>query len=544
MRTAAVALALTAIAAVRFVGLGGGEFSQWDECLYAARARAVAEGSVLDQTSEAVGGLYSSSHPPLAIWAMALSRTVFPSPLGDRIPPAAAGVLLALLSYFWLRMLRPNSPRGMPLVAATVVGLSAPTFAYSRLAQLDVPVVALLSLSLFLFARAVQRDSRALSVASGLALGLCLMTKIGVGWFAAPVYLIAAFAAFAARSGEFGARRILSHAILAFATALVVALPWHVMMYVRHGHAFFDSYFLFHLRQRAFVGVEGNLPALGSFFFANQLVIVLPASVLVVSALVREFRECIRGKTEIGVAMLVAWFAVSFLVVSMMRTKLAPYLIIVAVPAGLLAVYELSRLIEKPPRAVVWSVLVSATVVGLGWSFYPEARVALRSGVLPNVLAFAFALAALLGVVVYFSLKRKLFSHAVVSAFLIAALVVPAVLSAAVESTTHKPRPGMPRVADLLEREPDASLLVVGNKRNPQVHYYLRTNEDEPSRRYAHFEPISGDYIFGSPGEYDWVLVERDDFPPTDEADLLCRFLPGHHRVLTTDGYYLLGPVG
>ena len=49
-----------------------GEVQPWDEALYCVRANACLQfGAWLDQTQYAVGGLYSSTHPPLLIWLMA-----------------------------------------------------------------------------------------------------------------------------------------------------------------------------------------------------------------------------------------------------------------------------------------------------------------------------------------------------------------------------------------------------------------------------------------------------------------------------------------
>src|SRR3972149_5023847 len=74
------------VCGLRFVNLGFGEIQEWDEALYAVRAKAIVQlgdwptkdlTGWLDQTAYSVGGLYSAAHPPLYIWLTAITYRLF-----------------------------------------------------------------------------------------------------------------------------------------------------------------------------------------------------------------------------------------------------------------------------------------------------------------------------------------------------------------------------------------------------------------------------------------------------------------------------------
>ena len=72
------AIALAAVALMRFVNLGFLDLQAWDEALYAVRAETIAQfGAILDQTPFSIGGLYSSLHPPLYVWLTSVSFLLF-----------------------------------------------------------------------------------------------------------------------------------------------------------------------------------------------------------------------------------------------------------------------------------------------------------------------------------------------------------------------------------------------------------------------------------------------------------------------------------
>src|SRR3990170_4016742 len=96
-----VVASLLLVGLLRFVNLGFGEIQEWDEALYAVRAKSVANfGDWLDQSNHSVGGLYSASHPPLFVWLTALGYEVLGiSNFSTRLWSAIFGCGLIFVAY-------------------------------------------------------------------------------------------------------------------------------------------------------------------------------------------------------------------------------------------------------------------------------------------------------------------------------------------------------------------------------------------------------------------------------------------------------------
>ena len=84
-----------------FISLGAMEIQPWDEALYAIRAKSIIDfGAFWDQTRYTIGGLYSSTYPPMSVWIMALSMKIFgETGFAIRLFPALSSGVSLILMY-------------------------------------------------------------------------------------------------------------------------------------------------------------------------------------------------------------------------------------------------------------------------------------------------------------------------------------------------------------------------------------------------------------------------------------------------------------
>ena len=213
--------------------------SQWDEAYHALVAKNLAahplkptlyEEKVLptDDREWSKAGVWLHK-PPLPLWLMAASITVF----GEnerfiRLPSVVLDTITILLLFLLAAELFRSKPAG--LIAA---GLYAVNPLMIRLVSGRIPDdgphvvnVFFITLTVYLFAVAARKNSRAYSLAAGASLGLgtLCMSAVALLGLAAPLPLL-----FSLR-GARGTARLLAVALLPFAAA---ALPWPALIQAR-----------------------------------------------------------------------------------------------------------------------------------------------------------------------------------------------------------------------------------------------------------------------------------------------------------------------
>ena len=351
-----------------FLQLTAGEIQPWDEGLYAFRAKAIVHGAdFFDQTNGSIGGLYSSTYPPLSVWIMALFMKIFgENTLSVRLFSALCSVAsLVLIHRICERFTSKRNALAAPiLLLGTLVWNT-----YSRQGMTDVPLVffALLALESVLTMVESRETSQKVRWACvfAIALAASLMTKIVVSFM--PLLFIAML--------FFDKDKIFERNILIIAAVIGIGLatPWYAMMIARHGAEFYGALFVPHI----YAAVENNTRSLGLLYYFNQLLISNPIflfSLLFSSLMVsHKFRRKIFDKyadNYILRAMLV-WFAGGFVIFSLSVTKLEHYSVYLVIPGILLAVkfYEKMDLLIRSPRqkTTVFIALSFTAIWSLSW---------------------------------------------------------------------------------------------------------------------------------------------------------------------------------
>ena len=470
-------LMILLIGAFRFVSLGFKDLQAWDEALYAVRSIVIVQhGAWLDQTRWAIDGLYSSLPPPFVIWITALSFLLFGiSEFAARFGSALFGALTLFVIYGIGKRLRSKS---VGFLAALLFGLNPFVTFYARQGQLDTTLTFFLALAAYFILSALQQDDRWKAVLVGLSLGGALMTKLFVG-FGIPLALVALLPLVGRQERASLARLTW----VSLSVALVVALPWHVFMTVAHG----DGNPMFFLTQsqlfeRAVSGIEGNVKPLGIFYFVNQLLILFPVGIAwFVLGMVRAGRA--RERDWLLIAL---WFAVFFVVFSLMRTKLPVYTLPMLVPASLIAAGAMDDAFTGETSARSFRLLLGATGLAILWSasqLWRDLAKQLLSGlfhlnlpsqrILPGLLPplvialFIMAVVWTLKSETLFAFAKKHFREG-----LVILTALPTLYHVSI-SDRFAYRDGATELAALVSARSYASIVVAGYERNPQLTYYL-----------------------------------------------------------------------
>lgn len=469
--------ALLAVGLLRFLNLGFLDLQAWDEALYAIRAEGILRfGGFLDQTPFAIGGLYSSLHPPLCVWLMSLSFLFLGvTEFAARFCSALFGGLTLLVIY---RLGKEIQSPKVGFIAAMLFGLNPFVTFFARQGQFDTLLVFFLSISILFYMKLEVEGQVRFAIFAGLAVGAALMTKLFVG-LGIPLTF---FLWKAATAGD-GRKTLWRSFALSLATAILVAAPWHIYMTAVRGHGnplfFLDASALL---DRSVYGVEGNVKPLEVVYFVNQLFVLFPLGVIWFGyGFYRAFK--VKDRSWLLLAL---WFAVFFIVFSLMRTKLSVYMLPMLVPASLIG----AKVISEFHSGAYSSRLATVFIGGMGLSFLWASNQMWRNmtksilseflhGRFPN----AFALTSLLPFIIllccllflaYFLYRQETFYQ--LRAALPTLVLLPSFVLCfynVIGYDQYHYKDGARELAELVADRQPSTIVVAGFDRNPQLTFYL-----------------------------------------------------------------------
>ena len=468
---------LIGAALIRFVNLGFLDLQAWDEALYAVRAQAVVQGGLwVDQTALAIDGLYSSLHPPLYVWCTSLAYQLLGiSEVSARLVSALSGGTTVFAIYYLGKELHSKQTG---IMAALFFAFTPFTVFYSRQGQFDTLLVLFLTLSVLAVVKGMRRPQRFQQLLAGLFLGCALMTKLFIACGIPVVYALWIFATHPENRRDHW--RAMAVILLAAST---VAIPWHVYMIIHHGDG--NPFFFFEssaIVQRALFGIEGNVKPLEILYYPNQLLVLFPFGTC--AFLYWAWRS---AKTRDPRWMfLTLWFLFFFAVFSLMRTKLAVYLLPMLVPASLLAGRTLEDLGEGVMEGRASRVIVAGTIFSVIWAASQLGRDAVKGIVssalslqLPGSNTFNTGVIFLLVVVVGCGIPIAILRGrlAPLSRYfpplsLLALFTISAATVVMLDPVQYDD--GATSFASFVKRSQVKNIVVAGYERNPQLTYYLK----------------------------------------------------------------------
>ena len=213
---------------------------------------------------------------------------------------------------------------------------------YSRNGMLDVSVTLFITLTIYFFLRA-RESGRLLDWSLiGVVGGLGVMTKDIIGLLGIGAVVIFALLDYF-WLGNKKVYKVNKNRYLLFVICfLLTALPWHLIMTLKWGSAFWDVYFVGHVFGRAFTDAQGKTQPLLWYLTVLQVsfrIWCLPA-LLTLPLLVAKI-----AKKDWRYLLLGVWLLVIFVFFSISRSKLIWYIIPIYPVLAILAARLLERLV-------------------------------------------------------------------------------------------------------------------------------------------------------------------------------------------------------
>jgi len=448
------------------LGIAGRGLFEPTEGRYGSIAAAMARSG--DWVVPRLNGVGHFEKPPLAMWAMAAGLRLFGESQGALRLPGSLAALAALVAAYHLG----GGRRRVRAVLAALLTLASPLFfGVARAVSTDIYLCGLVALTLLFAARAAETASdRSRSRNLNLAVvcsALGFLTKGPVIWI--PTLLPVVVETVWSR-GPGALRTLFAPVRLLLFLALV--LPWFLLAGIRVPGLL--EWFVEARLLGALVSSKGFHHGPVYYYVPVLLAGLLPASLILLCAGRRGIARLCETRTGRLLALAVA---IPFVVFSLSASKLATYLLPVAVPASVLAA---TLLIERPRRTAVLASagLLALLVVGGAIEGWRLAWFPLLAGTSQALLAGAGAV-GLAGSAVGFHLARSGRARAGVvalAAFQLALLFLCVPVATISEAQlTHRGR-GADVAAAVRESAPDGVPVVCYRTFLRSLPFYLGRN--------------------------------------------------------------------
>lgn len=330
---------------VKLPSLVSSDIQPWDEGMYAARVLSIhLNGDFIEQSQHSVGGFYSASHPPLLIWIGYFFTLIFGV---NSVTLKLIIFVFSLLCVLLILMIGKNLFSLKTGFYAALIFCSNIIFTvFSQRFQFDIPYTFFILFSFYLMFRYNETLKRKYLLLAGISLGFCLMTKILVGFFIPGILFI--FYLFAKNKINIKLKDI----YVLTATGILIALPWHIYMLAIYGAEFTDYFFKFHIYDRALHGVEMNEKNSGVFYHINYLLSIIPYSVLIFFSGLHDIK--IYKSLDWKKIFLWVWFITGLLILTLFKTKLEVYVLIILIPGCFLIPLFIKDLTTENNFTGVW----------------------------------------------------------------------------------------------------------------------------------------------------------------------------------------------
>ncbi len=333
-----------------FIGLGTNHLIPWDEAIYAKIAKnMVVSGDFINMTWKNAAAWFEK--PPLYIWSIATGMKLFGfSAFAARLPSALFGFGTVLLTY-----LIANKYFGKFAAAISALALATGVhfLYYSRTAMTDVATTFFIMATLFVYLKTIDKNKLHCWFIVGALSGLAVMMKGVVGFLPLPII---GFIELTRGKKVFSIENLKNYLTLLIGLVIIVA-PWHIVMYQKHGQAFIDNYFFYHVLSRATQDIEDK----GRPFFWYLTVMKVSMRIWFIP-LIAAFPFFIYKavKKESNYLMFVIWAVFIFLFFSASKSKIVWYILpiypVVSIMVGHFCDY-IYRLVAKKVKILNHSII-------------------------------------------------------------------------------------------------------------------------------------------------------------------------------------------
>lgn len=285
--------------------------------------------------------------------------------------------LLIFINYLFVRKRRGEKTA---VYSSFILSTSVLFYVMSSLVRMDIIFVFFVFTSLCLFYLSIEKEELSLALLSGAAGFLACFTKGGLGFFL-PLIVETLFILFPFKKKGF------KYLLTAVSVSSALIAAWMLLF------SFSDRSYLYHMlfKQtlgRAFSPASHEHPWF--FYFPYMLAVSLPWSLLLLGYLFRKARDRSFSEWE---KFSFIWLAGGFILLSLLKSKLVMYLLILAPPlANLSAEYMVKN---KRPAGLLMKISLGFLAVSFtGASFYFRSKIPFfyLALFLDSVLVFSFFL--------------------------------------------------------------------------------------------------------------------------------------------------------
>ncbi|MGQ9819887.1 MAG: ArnT family glycosyltransferase [Candidatus Kapaibacteriales bacterium] len=353
------------------------EIQPWDEGLYAHRARVIIQKNLfMDQTPLAIGGLYSSSYPPLVPIAISFSIKLFGNTnFSIRFFSALCSILT--LTTFFLYFSR-KFPLQLVFLFTVNLLISFHWLFYSRQGMTEIPLVCFSFFSILLANHTIesteQKKRLFFGILTAISFFLTLMTKVVISLV--PLTFLLALLINKKKKEFFSTAPF-------FLIGIFLALPWYLFMAFHYGYEFTSVLIPMHF----FQPIENNIQKLSFLYYINQIIVSNPVFVLALIYLVLQFfypSSTFRKKNILELTMLL-WAFLGLIIFSFAATQLQHYTVYLLLPINYLAMDFVYR--EDTSEIKIKSIAVILILLASLWYFIGDFRQHLSQNLsLPTII--------------------------------------------------------------------------------------------------------------------------------------------------------------
>jgi len=518
------------------------DIQPWDEGMYATRVHSIEKfGDFFDQSQHSVGMYYSSTQPPLLVWLGYFTTRI----TGLNAPTLKMTVyilaMIALLFLIKLGKLVDSIETGF--LAAMIFSSNLIFNIFSKRFQFDIIFVLFVILSFYFFFMYIQRGDRKFLYITGIMAGLCIMSKLVVGFL--PV-IVLFFAYFFIKKDT---RYIFKDYLKILLIALIVGLPWFIYLVV---HTNFDAlrYTLdFHMYKRAVVGIEQNEKRTEILYYFNYFMNIIPYGILVFYIVVKNFLNR-KNLTWID-KFLMVWFIAGFVIVSVTKSKLQSYTFLFLPAAALMiASYIKNFNIKNEKEKLLIFFLLILNLIWYATENYRTYSKEFGSYSLFYKLGILTIILIVISLISFFTrnFARRINYKRVLYSFVVITFVVSNVyylVNVPYWEVSNRLSP----IKEIVDKDPEKKVLYVSSnyKFNPQFSYYFN-GADAGWGENSGYKYEMADIKFGldtvrkkleNLDKGYFVLVEKDYINRAEYPDSKLFIPPGYTLILKSIGYEL-----
>ena len=371
-----LALLLFFIGIIFFLS-GIGETGLIDETppLFASAGKAMSQSG--DWITPKVNGILRFDKPPFYYWLMAIIYSIPGNQSWDQLGSLSARLPSALASLSLFLILgdtilhhhkKSKYKSYLALVGSLGFALSPLVIIWSRTAVSDSLLCGTIGISLLLFWRKFFENNSRNCISPWIILSLAILTKGPV----AAVIVMLTLAIFLSTQDDRKRLLLKIRPLQGILITFLVSTPWYLIVFLKEGQSFLDSFFGYHNLQR-YTSVVNNHAEPWWFYLFIMIIGSLPFSIFLFHGIFETIKEFITVTTENSkfqnslYLFALCWLLAVLLFFSISATKLPSYWLPATPAAAILIAKSAQMLINRQKNSsIVW---FFTTLILLGVSF-------------------------------------------------------------------------------------------------------------------------------------------------------------------------------